>query len=240
MPRPKTLITDFRHLPPLGEEEVEKGRSLPAFLSSIIAVASLEGPEARIRSRLSCRCRPSRRACPGVILIERRSGSSEVAWRCSECEFNGVITHWEGSERHLGRTVPPDVEVIAPELPRNRLPPSLAGRWRIVEMEVWDVDAIDLMGPGYIEFGKHHGHLRFIAVEGGLDCRFGEVDGRASVEFSWMGADDRDAACGRGWARLLPDGSLSGRIFIHDGDDSSFTATRFDQPQPRAARGELQ
>jgi hypothetical protein len=46
------------------------------------------------------------------------------------------------------------------------------------------------------------------------------------VEFSWSGVDDRDDACGRGWARVEADGSLVGRIFIHCGDDSSFTARR--------------
>ncbi len=173
---------------------------------------------------------------PGRHSDRPPAGYSEVIWNCSECEFNGVITHWEGSSWDFGATVPEDVEVVAPESARNRIPAALAGRWLIVEMEVWAADAIDLIGPGFIEFGKHHGSLRFIAVEGGLDCRFGEVDGRPSVEFSWMGADDRDAACGRGWARLQEDGSLAGKIFIHDGDDSSFTATRLNEPQRRAQR----
>jgi hypothetical protein len=29
---------------------------------------------------------------------------------------------------------------------------SIDGRWRIVEMELWDHDAIDLLGPGRIHF----------------------------------------------------------------------------------------
>ena len=29
---------------------------------------------------------------------------------------------------------------------------SLTGRWRIVAMELWDTDAIDLVAPGFIEF----------------------------------------------------------------------------------------
>jgi hypothetical protein len=130
-----------------------------------------------------------------------------------------------------------DVEVVAPELPRNRVPAALVGRWRIEEMEVWDKDAIDLMGPGYIEFAKHGGSMQFVAIEGGLDCRYSEIEGRPSVEFSWVGGDDRDDACGRGWARLESDGSLVGRIFKHCGDDSSFTARRFDSsPAPRSPR----
>ena len=103
-------------------------------------------------------------------------------------------------------------------------------------MEAWDKDAIDLMGAGYIELAKHGGSMSFIAVEGTLDCRYAERDGRPCVEFSWTGSDDADAACGRGWARLEADGALVGRIFIHDGDDSSFRAKRLDTPPERASR----
>lgn len=238
MARPKTFITDFRHLSAaVSAEDVVKGRSLAAFLASIVAAGSLEAAEARIRSPLRCRCRPRRRACPGVILIERHRGHPELEWRCSECELNGIITNWQGSAWDIGKAPQPEnVEVLAPELPRNRVPVSLAGRWRIVEMEVWGREAIDLMGPAFINLAKHSASLRFIAVEGGLDCRYGEIGGCASVEFSWMGADDRDAASGRGWAQLQADGSLTGRIFIHDGDDSSFKAMRFEDPTPSSPR----
>jgi hypothetical protein len=43
---------------------------------------------------------------------------------------------------------------------------------------------------------------------------------------SWEVNDEGDSACGRGWAMLSSDGSLTGRIFFHMGDDSSFTAVR--------------
>ncbi len=29
---------------------------------------------------------------------------------------------------------------------------KLVGRWRIQEMDVWDGDALDLVGPAFIEF----------------------------------------------------------------------------------------
>jgi len=233
--RPKTLITDFRHLPEVDSDEIVAGRSLPAFLVCIVMVASMEGRDARVRSPLRCRCRPGRRACPGVILISRHAGHSEVEWRCSECEFNGIITHWQGSSADHSERPVQDVEVVAPELPPNRVAAPLVGRWRIEEMEVWDKEAIDLLGPGYIEFAERRGSMRFVAIEGGLDCRYSEAEGRPRVEFSWFGGDDRDDASGRGWAHLEADGSLVGRIFKHRGDDSSFTARRFDSAQaPRA------
>ena len=30
---------------------------------------------------------------------------------------------------------------------------SIRGRWHITEMELWDQDAIDLLGPAFIEIG---------------------------------------------------------------------------------------
>lgn len=235
MARPKTLITDVRHLP--ADTELV-GPSLFAFLASIVAAGSLEGPEACIRTSLRCRCRPKRRLCPGVILLERHSGSPEIEWRCSQCELNGVLTHWQHSPWDLAATPRRESNEVVPfELPRNRVPAVLVGRWRIVEMQVWDTDAIDLMGPAFIDLAAHSAYLRFIAIEGGLDCRYGEIDGREAVEFSWLGEDEGDAACGRGWARLQADGSLVGRIFIHDGDDSHFTARRVEESPARATRG---
>jgi hypothetical protein len=94
-------------------------------------------------------------------------------------------------------------------------------------MELWDRDAIDLVGPGFIEIRSDGtGRLRFIAVEGWMDIR--EIDGAGvpGIEFSWEGNDEGDAASGRGWATLSEDGSLSGRILFHMGDDSSFNAVR--------------
>ena len=31
---------------------------------------------------------------------------------------------------------------------------SIAGRWRITEMELWDQEAMDLVEPAFIEFGE--------------------------------------------------------------------------------------
>jgi hypothetical protein len=103
----------------------------------------------------------------------------------------------------------------------------LSGRWRITEAELWDRDALNLVAPAFIEFAKDgSGSFGFIAVQGEMDCREVERDRRPGVEFSWEGNDECDPASGRGWAVLEEDGSLSGRIFFHLGDDSGFTAVR--------------
>ena len=101
----------------------------------------------------------------------------------------------------------------------------MAGSWRIVEMDLWDRDAIDLVGPAVIELNADGtGRFHFIAVEGYLDCRYAERGDLPKVEFTWEGHDEGDHASGRGWAQLQTDGSLRGHIFFHAGDDSSFRA----------------
>ena len=107
---------------------------------------------------------------------------------------------------------------------------NLVGGWRIVEMDLWDRKAIELLGPGYIAFRKDGtGSFRFIAVEGWMDCRPVQTDNGPGVEFSWSGNDDLDPASGRGTAVLQDDGSLQGHIYFHLGDDSGFRAERFDR-----------
>lgn len=101
---------------------------------------------------------------------------------------------------------------------------------------MWDQDAIDLVQPGFIEFGGDgSGQFGFIAVNGELDCRDAAA-GRPGAEFSREGDDDTSPACGRGWAVLNPDGSLDGRIYFHLGDDSSFRAATFDAGPPRTEK----
>jgi len=111
---------------------------------------------------------------------------------------------------------------------------TLAGRWRIVEMDLWDLEAVDLVGPGFIEIRKDGtGQFGFIAVEGWMDCRDGSRDGRPSVEFTWAGWDEGDQVSGRGWAALEEDGALRGHLYFHLGDDSGFRAVRA-EPSTRA------
>lgn len=114
---------------------------------------------------------------------------------------------------------------------------TLTGRWRIVQMDLWDLEAIDLVGPGFFEFGgEDAGHFGFIAVQAGMDCRHSERDGRPCVEFTWDGWDEGDQVSGRGWATLEDDGSLRGHLYFHMGDDSGFRAVRTDEePKPAAS-----
>ena len=96
----------------------------------------------------------------------------------------------------------------------------------IVEMDLWDRDAIDLVGPGFIEFlADGSGRFGFIAVDGYLDCR---QDGGSPprLEFTWKATTKATPSAVAAGAQLEADGSLRGHIYFHNGDDSGFLATR--------------
>ncbi len=96
----------------------------------------------------------------------------------------------------------------------------IAGRWRITQADLWDCDALNLVAPAFIESAEDGtGSFGFMAVQGEMDCREMERDGRPGVEFSWESNDECDPASERGWAVLRKDGSLRGRIFLQLGDD---------------------
>jgi hypothetical protein len=107
------------------------------------------------------------------------------------------------------------------KMPRFAKP--FAGRWRIVEMDNWDSDFLDLVEEAHLTFeGKSDGEIAFGALKGFLDVRYGARDGSACAEFSWEGHDENDPACGRGWVIIGTAGRLVGHFYIHNGDDSGF------------------
>ena len=111
---------------------------------------------------------------------------------------------------------------------------GLMGRWRITEMELWAQDDVDLVGPGFVEFGEdHRGSLGFIAFQGGIDWREAPRDGLPGAEFTWEGFDEGDPVTGRGWTVVEEGGSLLGRIYFHLGDDSGFRAERMEASRSR-------
>ena len=101
---------------------------------------------------------------------------------------------------------------------------SFARRWRIVEMEQWDQQFVDLVSPGHITFTRDaHGELHFGAVDVRLDWRADATGNRA--DFSFEGFDEGDEVSGEGWAELNG-GKLTGRIAFHLGDESGFVAQK--------------
>jgi hypothetical protein len=100
------------------------------------------------------------------------------------------------------------------------------GEWRITATGLWAPADLDEFAPAHITFSANrHGKLALIAIEADIDYRVVRRDGKPAVEFSWQGSDDGQPISGRGWA-LLGDGQIAGRLFIHQGDETSFTAKR--------------
>jgi hypothetical protein len=101
--------------------------------------------------------------------------------------------------------------------PTRKTPASFSGTWRIIETEVWGPDALDTVQPALIRFDDEMiGSIAMIVIQAGLDCRFGERDGKPLVELTFEGDDDGHPCTGRAWAaidrcqqreRVLPPGS---------------------------------
>lgn len=108
----------------------------------------------------------------------------------------------------------------------------IVGRWFIESMEQWDRDFIDEAVRGYFEFdARNSGSFQFGYVEGQIDYRLGERDGKPAVEFSWDGNDEMDPAQGRGWM-VLDGEELKGMLYIHLGDDSGIVLRRQPEKKP--------
>jgi len=100
------------------------------------------------------------------------------------------------------------------------------GKWRIIGMEMWDQDYIDLTIPGYFSFdGDDLGDFQFGSVKGQIDYSIEKIGAVERLEFSWEGQSENDPASGRGWAVINGD-YLEGRIYIFLSDDSWFKAKK--------------
>ena len=60
----------------------------------------------------------------------------------------------------------------------------LVGQWRIVEIDLWDRDANDLVGPAIIEITAAAAARSVHRREGFIDARRVDLDGRPAVEVS--------------------------------------------------------
>jgi len=98
---------------------------------------------------------------------------------------------------------------------------SIDGLYEIVEMELWDKDAIDLVESGYINITGKKGKLHFICIDGQMEIQ----KSKDRYLFTWEGKDECDPASGYGNFTTSGE-TLTGRIYIHGSDDSSFVAVK--------------
>jgi hypothetical protein len=91
---------------------------------------------------------------------------------------------------------------------------------------MWDQQALDLVVSAHITFDRQGlGEMQLIAIDASIDYRIEDRGGVPVVEFSWSGFDEMDPTSGRASARLEGD-TMRGKLFVHQGDESSFIAKR--------------
>ena len=116
----------------------------------------------------------------------------------------------------------------------ERKPKSpMEGRWNIVWMTEWVEQYLHEEVDAFIEFTpKNTGEFHFGYVQGQMDYRATEKDGKPAVEFTWEGFDETDPESGYGWATFEGD-RLTGVLAFDDGDESGFTAQRAEHNSAR-------
>ena len=112
------------------------------------------------------------------------------------------------------------------------IPPEYRGWWRIVETGTWVNEGLDVLGPALLSLTGRADRLR-------MHCLLAYVNARgtkAGVSFSWEGAWEYDPVSGTGSVKLGKDGRLRGKIKINNGDDSTFSAERAEEPDEPISR----
>jgi hypothetical protein len=125
-------------------------------------------------------------------------------------------------------------QIMAAKIPHFvwKIPPGkwavkkkFVGAWRIIELEGFDTEYVDLCGPAIIKISSGGiGRMNFGAVEMELDCKMDDLNEEV-VRFSFEGSDEGDPTCGHGYF-LNENHTMTGRIFRHCGDEISFKAQR--------------
>jgi hypothetical protein len=87
---------------------------------------------------------------------------------------------------------------------------------RIVEMNIWDNDFLDLVDEAHLTFGgKSDSEIVLAALKGFLDMSYGTATGRGVLLGRALRFDPSSSAP-----------RVSGQFHIHNGDDSGFVCQR--------------
>jgi uncharacterized protein YndB with AHSA1/START domain len=104
---------------------------------------------------------------------------------------------------------------------------KFTGTWHIIEMEMWDEDYFNEEVQAYVTIDKNNnGDFQFGYVAGQIDGEITKNESSETLEFTWEGNDESDAVFGSGWLKIKDKNTLQGKITIHQGDRSLFSAKR--------------
>ncbi len=104
---------------------------------------------------------------------------------------------------------------------------KFTGTWHIDAMEMWDEDYFNMEVQAYITIDKNNGgEFQFGLVTGMIDGGINKTASGEILEFTWDGGDECDEASGSGWLKLKDNTTMEGKIKLHHGDSSLFSANR--------------
>lgn len=104
---------------------------------------------------------------------------------------------------------------------------KFTGLWYIREMEQWSEDYFNMDVQAYVEIDERgNGQFQFGLVVGHIDGKIVKNRNQEILEFTWDGSDECDEASGSGWLKLKNADILEGKIKLHHGDSSLFSAER--------------
>jgi hypothetical protein len=102
----------------------------------------------------------------------------------------------------------------------------ISGHWRIVWMELWDQEYVDLMEPGYIRIDNDgRGEFQFGVVTGSFQAN----PATTYFDSTWEGSQECDEARGEIYGTFDEqgkEGELCGTIAFWEGDESEYRAVR--------------
>jgi len=108
----------------------------------------------------------------------------------------------------------------------TEIPPKYRGWWQIVDTSQWVNDSLDILGPALISLTGGADRLRMHTLLAYVSCK----PTKTGVSFTWEGAWEYDPMSGSGRVTLGKDGRLKGVFRIRDGDSSTFSAVRTEEP----------
>ncbi|MGH9114052.1 MAG: hypothetical protein ACRDZN_17385 [Acidimicrobiales bacterium] len=94
-------VSDLRHFLDLPDDVPGPARRMAERLTLIVRAATAGDAGAAWVSAITCDRRPRRRLCAGHLAVRRTDVPPSIAWRCTSCGDEGVISGWERSPYDL-------------------------------------------------------------------------------------------------------------------------------------------
>jgi hypothetical protein len=94
-------VSDLRHFLDLPDDVSGPARRMAERSTLIVRAATAGDAGAEWVSALTCDRRPGRRPCLGHLAVLRTDVPPSIAWQCTSCGDEGVISGWEQSPYDL-------------------------------------------------------------------------------------------------------------------------------------------